>query len=573
MNNIRKKFILNMDNKEARKFLLKRNNYFSLPIPSYFNLDYLIEYAIDKLKKDELSQKNHLIDVKKYSEIPDINYTIQINKTKNSYRPMVLIHPLLYVDYVNFLTKKENWDNIVERFNILRESVKNRIRCSSIPFDTEEKKLMNIAPLHFWSEVEQESIRLSLRYSYILHTDISNFYGSIYTHTIPWALHGEKEAKKNKNINDLIGNKLDKKIQHMNYGETVGIPQGNIVSDFIAELLLAYIDKLLVERLLEVDTTLDYKILRYRDDYRIFTNSKEDENIIKKELIVLLQRHKLSLGENKTLDSEDIINSSVKPDKLYWIEHDPVIKTSIDKIYTLPKNYFREETFNEIFHNRIYTATVQKHLFIIKILADKFPNSGQLTKALSEFEERIVDLNYDDFIKNGTSIEVLVSILLNIIKNNPKITVLGVKLLSILLNKIKYFQNFEEVVRIWNSGEIPKYDFEVKLELVNLTNKKLITKSINSYFEIWSQRLIIKVLSMENNFSINYINLSNEKLVKLANELILEDSSDVKLFNEEWIKEKYRIDWKKFIDAEEIDKLPDIITKNEIDFTEYIWNE
>ena len=78
---------------------------------------------------------------------------------------------------------------------------------------------------------------------------------------------------------------------------------------------------------------------------------------------------------------------------------------------------------------------------------------------------------------------------------------------------------------------------------------------------------------MENNFSINYINLSNEKLVKLANELILEDSSDVKLFNEEWIKEKYRIDWKKFIDAEEIDKLPDIITKNEIDFTEYIWNE
>ena len=141
-------------------------------------------------------------------------------------------------------------------------------------------------------------------------------------------------------------------------------------------------------------------------------------------------------------------------------------------------------------------------------MADKFPNSGQLTKALSEFEERIVDLNYNDFIENGTSIEVLVSILLNIIKNNPKITVSGVKLLSILLNKIKYFQNFEEIVRIWNSGEIPKYDFEVKLELVNLTNKKLITKSINSYFEIWSQRLIIKVLSMENNFSINYINLT-----------------------------------------------------------------
>ena len=144
----------------------------------------------------------------------------------------------------------------------------------------------------------------------------------------------------------------------MNYGETVGIPQGNVVSDFIAELLLAYIDKLLVERLLEVDTTLEYKILRYRDDYRIFTNSKEDENIIKKELIVLLQRHKLSLGENKTLDSEDIINSSVKPDKLYWIEHDPVIKTSIhyQKI-TLEKKhlmkYFITE-FIQLLYKNIY---------------------------------------------------------------------------------------------------------------------------------------------------------------------------------------------------------------------------
>ena len=192
---------------------------------------------------------------------------------------------------------------------------------------------------------------------------------------------------------------------------------------------------------------------------------------------------------------------------------------------------------------------------------------------MSEFEERIVDIDYDDFINNGTSIEVLVSLLLNIIKNNPKITVLGVKLLSILLNKIKYFQDFDEIDKIWNSGEIPRYDFEVKLELVNLTNKKLIVKSINSYFEIWSQRLIIKVLSKENNFSINYINVSNEKLVKLANELILKGSSDVKLFNEEWIKKKYRIDWKKFIDVEEIEKLPDIITKEEIVFTEYIWNE
>jgi len=94
--------------------------------------------------------------------------------------------------------------------------------------------------------------------------------------------------------------------------------------------------------------------------------------------------------------------------------------------------------------------------------------------------------------------------------------------------------------------------------------------SLGSY---GSDYCLFKEIPYENNFSINYINVSNEKLVKLANELILKGSSDVKLFNEEWIKKKYRIDWKKFIDVEEIEKLPDIITKEEIVFTEYIWNE
>ena len=98
----------------------------------------------------------------------------------------------------------------------------------------------------------------------------------------------------------------------MNYGETVGIPQGNVVSDFMAEMLLKYLDSLLVRRLQSIDKDLNYKIIRYRDDYRIFTLTKDSENLIKKELILLLQRHKLSLGESKTKSSSDIIMNSLK---------------------------------------------------------------------------------------------------------------------------------------------------------------------------------------------------------------------------------------------------------------------
>lgn len=61
----------------------------------------------------------------------------------------------------------------------------------------------------------------------------------------------------------------------MQYGQTNGIPQGSVLSDFIAEMILAYIDKELDERLEKVGI-LDYRIIRYRDDYRIYSNSKEE---------------------------------------------------------------------------------------------------------------------------------------------------------------------------------------------------------------------------------------------------------------------------------------------------------
>ncbi len=55
----------------------------------------------------------------------------------------------------------------------------------------------------------------------------------------------------------------------MQSGETLGIPQGSKLFDFIAELVLAYADKNLAKKLGEKDIK-GIHVLRYRDDYRIF---------------------------------------------------------------------------------------------------------------------------------------------------------------------------------------------------------------------------------------------------------------------------------------------------------------
>ena len=78
---------------------------------------------------------------------------------------------------------------------------------------------------------------------YVLHTDIAQFYPSIYTHSIPWVIHTKPVAKASPKDMTLIGNILDKEIQACQVGQTKGIAIGPDTSLGIAELLLSPLDE------------------------------------------------------------------------------------------------------------------------------------------------------------------------------------------------------------------------------------------------------------------------------------------------------------------------------------------
>lgn len=101
------KSVLEMSSQEAEVFFLKDESYHNIPLPSYFSFSNLL----DKLNKLIDKYKNNLNDffniyeaMKKY----DVNYTIYGNKDgKLSYRPLQLIHPLIYVSLVKEITQKK----------------------------------------------------------------------------------------------------------------------------------------------------------------------------------------------------------------------------------------------------------------------------------------------------------------------------------------------------------------------------------------------------------------------------------------------------------------------------------
>src|SRR5699024_5092629 len=107
------------------------------------------------------------------------------------------------------------------------------------------------------------------------------------------------------------GGKIDKKLQRLQHNQTNGIPQGSALMDFIAEIILGYLDLKLTENL-EAKKIDNYEMLRYRDDYKIFSNDKNELEEIAKSLQEVLQILNLKLNSSKTKFSENIILDSIK---------------------------------------------------------------------------------------------------------------------------------------------------------------------------------------------------------------------------------------------------------------------
>ncbi len=197
----------------------------------------------------------------------------------------------------------------------------------------------------------------------------------------------------------------------------------------------------------------------------------------------------------------------------------------------------------------------KKHLFIVKDFADRYPNSGQLVKVLNEFKNRINSFE-EDFIHNGTDIDTLISILVDIILKNPKITSIGIQLLSILLSKF----NIQDSTNIYK-----------KFETIKKIRKKLEKFGENEYLDIWLNRLIVQIIykSKDNNLFEDYLSSNNNKLVNIANDIVTTKEISEGIFEEEWLLDDFKIDCEDFIDISEIENLPDKISDNKMTLIDY----
>ena len=188
-------------------------------------------------------------------------------------------HPKAYAGLV--LTIGKNWQNL----SYISENENSRIT----PRRHEDGRLV-IMNYEDRVSTSQQTLDASFGRRFVVYTDISNCYPSIYSHSIPWAVAGFAEAKKNKTKQNKWYNQLDQALRYVSRNETNGISIGPGTSNIISEAILARVDD---------ELRADFTYYRYLDDYTAYCGSHEEAERFVLNLSKELAKYKLTLNVGK----------------------------------------------------------------------------------------------------------------------------------------------------------------------------------------------------------------------------------------------------------------------------------
>lgn len=264
---------MSLDKKSLLKGLLQHNYFPSQAkkkeeIPPILNSKYLTPKISEKLI--DLDYRKGGYDQVEY----------RLTRYNNVPRFLSIPHPIAYAKLCHSL--HDNW----EKLEYITQTENSLI----IPKEHNDGRII-IMNYETTKENIERHVKLSFNKKFYVKTDISNFYPSIYSHSIPWALVGFDTAKKERDSSKWF-NKIDTYQRLIKRNETNGIPIGPASSNIIAESILAKIDKTLKDE--------EFVFIRFIDNYTAYFSTYEKAEEFIRVLSEELSKYKLLLNIKKT---------------------------------------------------------------------------------------------------------------------------------------------------------------------------------------------------------------------------------------------------------------------------------
>ncbi len=343
---------------------------------------------------------------------------IVLPKSMLTVRDFAIIDPRHYHDMVFHIVA--DWGLVLD--HLFHDDL--RIFSYSFPIPISRKEPGSVGHLRagrmiyeFIEMADRDLVADAHKYKFILKTDISNFYASVYTHSIAWALHGKEEARRNRYSIDSLGKKLDLLTQRSNDGCTNGMAIGPAISDLISEILLAAIDKdcslMLGKR------GVDFVGVRFKDDYRFLCQSEDDARKIISDLQQCMKTYNLTLSESKS-ETLRLPEGLFRPWKSAY--------GPLSLRYKYPIHY------------RSFEATTQSVLAI----DSQNPGTGMIDSFLSELTSRKQNLKLELGKKDRRRVY---SLLLLLRERRPKSFPMFLAIVEAMLEKYAEDEDFKEYVR------------------------------------------------------------------------------------------------------------------------------
>ncbi|WP_297843112.1 antiviral reverse transcriptase Drt4 [Pseudomonas sp.] len=202
-------------------------------------------------------------------------------------RVLSLIHPQAYSRIYSRL--KENRQEMLELMEDENSAITaeqhNDGRMFIMNYEDHETKTKN-------------TLEISFGAGFRAHADVANCFGSIYTHSLEWAIQGYEEAKER--LRERGGEKhwssaLDVALRNAKRNETSGLPVGPSSSSIAVEIILAAVDRELAGK---------FRFVRYIDDYTAYCETHIQAQEFVRALSNALSRYRLTLNLSKTKITE-----------------------------------------------------------------------------------------------------------------------------------------------------------------------------------------------------------------------------------------------------------------------------
>lgn len=250
----------------------------------------------------------------------------------------------------------DEWTSINKFFR------RSKLSLSKPSISVRPGRAIEITPI---KQLQEARLLRSCGARFALTSDISQFFPSIYTHSIAWALEGKEVAKRKSVRNDksLLGNRLDELCRYTQQNQTIGIPIGPDTSHVISEIIGVAIDEILRAKLGKWPSGY-----RHVDDFTLFFDTETEAS---KALAVLF---------------EALSTYELKPN----IQKTKITRVSQSSIESWVHNF---DTF-EFSQNRVSQRRDLHRFFDMAfVLAERFDDENVLQYALRRVETEIIKTN------------------------------------------------------------------------------------------------------------------------------------------------------------------------------------